>query len=33
MKVSNITLLSNSVYELKKGCSNWKLVNRDLVKL
>jgi hypothetical protein len=33
MKVSDITLLSDGVYELKRGFSDWKLVNRDVVKL
>jgi len=33
MKVSDITLLGDGVYELKKGVSDRKLVNGDLVKL
>jgi hypothetical protein len=33
MKVSDITLLGDGVYELKKGFSDRKLVNGDLVKL
>jgi hypothetical protein len=33
IKVSDITLLGNSVYELNKGFSDRKLVNGDVVKL
>jgi hypothetical protein len=33
IKVSDITLLGNGVYELKKGFSDRKLVNGDVVKL
>jgi hypothetical protein len=33
IKVSNITLLGDSVYELKRGFSDQKLVNGDVVKL
>ena len=33
LKVSDISLLSDGVYELKKGFSNRKLVNGDVVKL
>jgi len=33
MKVSDITLLSDGVYELQKGYSDRKLVNGDVVRL
>jgi hypothetical protein len=33
MKVSDITLLGDGVYELKKAFSDRKLVNGDVVKL
>jgi hypothetical protein len=33
IKVSDITLLGNSVYELNKGFSDRKLVNGGVVKL
>ena len=33
MKVSDITLLGDGVYELEKGSSDWKLGNGDVVKL
>jgi hypothetical protein len=33
MKVSDIILLGDGVYELKKGFSDRKLVNGDVVKL
>jgi hypothetical protein len=29
MKVSDITLLGDGVYELEKGFNDWKLVNGD----
>ena len=33
IKVSDMTLISDGVYELKKGFSDRKLANRDVVKL
>jgi hypothetical protein len=33
MKVSDITFLSNSIYELKKGSSDYKPGNKNVVKL